>query len=568
MPDLVIGGRRSGMPRPTWRAGVIAVAMLGVAVIVAYFIYKRTVAYDIPAGQAKGAITSVQPAPGAQASLTYGTASLTWVGGLPVLRVTGDAHTVGAAHGRLLAPWLADVVRAHAPSIEGTVTDEGMFGGTTHTMRLAWRWRFIDDGLVDTDRRMVAGMTRGAAASGVPLAFEDLVRDQAVLDVGVPSPRTDEAEQKSLAQSLTVIARQAQAPARVWIGRTFALAGLDDGGEAAFPVLTIAHPEGKTAWAGIGWPGSLGVVTGVNAHGIAVMVDPARTADVRPTRTARPVALLVRTLLEQASTLDEAVKLIEGTPTLGTAVIVVVDGTSGRWVQVERTPSKAITERNPQIPAVGDVLTTHALSGDPENDRASRILSTKGKVERAAKLVRQPLADVGAMAAVLRDRKALDESPRPPGHRGAIDDGRAVHTVILDPASLELWVADPSAAGRMRAFDLRHELRGEGDRPTPAADIPAEADVELDRVHNLRAARADLRLARALLAREQLEAADEACARARARVPTLPETLELEATIAQARGDITRARSVFQAWLDNGPDDAKAEERARSALAR
>ncbi|MFN0252839.1 MAG: C45 family autoproteolytic acyltransferase/hydrolase [Kofleriaceae bacterium] len=568
MPDLVIGGRRSGMPRPTWRAGVIAVAMLGVAVVVAYFIYKRTVAYDVPGGTVKGAITAVQTAPGAPPALTYGSASLTWVGGVPLLRVSGDAHSVGAAHGRLLAPSLPSMIRAHAPSIEGTVTDEGWFGGWTHNMRLAWRWRFIDDGLVDSDRRMLAGMTRGAAASGVHVAFEDLVRDQAVLDVGVPSSRTDEAEQKSLAQSLTVIAQQSQAPARVWIGRTFSLAGLDDGGEAAYPVVTIARLDGRTAWAGVGWPGAIGVVTGVNAHGIAVMVDPSRTADVRPTRTARPVAMLARTILEQATTLDEAVKLVEGTPTLGTAVIVLVDGTSGRWVQIERTPNKAITERNPKSPAIGDVLTTHALSGDPENDRATRILSTKGRIERAAKLVRAPLADVAAMAAVMRDRKSLDESPRPPGHRGVIDDGRAVHTVILDPASLELWVADPSASNRMRAFDLRHELRREGDRPTPAADIPAEVDVELDRVANLRTARADLRAARALLAADDLARADEACARARARVPNLPETLELEATIAQARGDTARARAVFQAWLEAGPDDPKAEERARSVLAR
>jgi len=81
------------------------------------------------------------------------------------------------------------------------------------------------------------------------------------------------------------------------------------------------------------------------------MVDPVRTSDVRPTRTARPVALLARTVLEQAKTLDEAVKLIETTPTLGAAVIVVVDGTSGTWVLVERTPSKAIIERNPKQPA-------------------------------------------------------------------------------------------------------------------------------------------------------------------------------------------------------------------------
>jgi hypothetical protein len=567
MPDLVIGGRRSGVPRP-WRAGVIAVAMLGVAVVVGYFIYRRSVAYDMPAGTTSGSITSVQTAPGAPPALTYGSSSLSWLGGLPVLRLSGEAHDQGAAHGRLLAPWLAPVAAAALPSIEHTVGTAGVFGGTTHGMRLAWRWRFIDDGLNDQDRRMVAGMTRGAEASGVDLSFTDLVRAQAVLDVGVPSPRTDEAEHKSLAQSLTVIAQQAQAPARVWIGRTFSLPGLDDGGDSAIPVVTIAKPEGRIAWAGIGWPGQLGVVTGVNAQGIALMVDPVRTSDVRPTRTARPVALLARTVLEQAKTLDEAVKLIETTPTLGAAVIVVADGTSGTWVLVERTPSKAIIEKNPKSRAIGDVLTTNALSSDPENDRARRMLATQARVERAAKLVKNPLPDVASMAAVLRDTRGADESARPTGHRGVIDDGRAIHSVILDPASLELWVTDVRSGGRMRAFDLRYELRGEGDRPAPPADIPADPAADPERLPNLVAARADLRTARGLLDSGDLDAATEACARARVRAPGLPEALELEAMIAQAKGDLPRARAAFEAWLEAGPDDPKGEERARAALAR
>jgi isopenicillin-N N-acyltransferase-like protein len=547
---------------------MIALAMVGVAIIVAWFIYRRSVAYEVPGGEVQGAISSVQTAPGAPPALMYGTSSLTWLGGVPVLRTSGDAHAIGASHGRLLAPWLAAVVRAAKPSIEGTVSDDGMLGSRTHGMRLAWRWRFIDDGLIDQDRRMVAGMTRGAAASGVELSFDDLVRDQAVLDVGAPSPRTDEAEQKSLAQSLTVIARQAQAPARVWIGRTFALPGVDDGGEAAIPVVTIAHPEGRLAWAGVGWPGELGVVTGINAQGIAVMVDPARTGDVRATRTARPVALLARTVLEQAKTLDEAVKLIETTPTLGSAAIIVVDGSSGTWVLVERTPSKAIIERNPKSPAFGDVLTTTALASDPENDRARRMLPTQSRVDRAAKLVRTPLPDVAAMAAVLRDQRGLDESPRPSGHRGVIDDGRAVHKVILDPASLELWVADPRANGRMRALDLRHELRGEGDRAAPPADIAADPTAEPDRSTVLAAARADLRDARAALTNGDKDRAAEAVARARSRAPSLPEALELDAMIAQARGDIVHARAAFEAWLDAGADDPKGEERARALLSR
>ena len=565
MPDLVIGGRRASAPRP-WRSAVIAIAMLGVAVVVASFIYRRSISYDVPAGATAGELSSVQAGPGAPPALVYGDASLTWLGGLAVLRVTGDPHAIGAAHGRLLAPWLPAMTAATAPSIAATVARDGLLGGLTHGIRLAWRWRFIDDGLADPDRRMVAGMVRGAAASGVALGYDEQLRDQAVLDVGAPSPRSGEADEHAIAHSLTVIGSQAASPSRVWIGRTVSLPGLDDGGDAALPVVTIAKPEGRIAWAGVGWPGQLGVVTGINAEGIAVLVDPARTSDVRVTRTARPTGLLARAVLEQAHTLDQAHKLIETTPTLGSAVFIVVDGTSGKWLQIERTPSKAIVERNPRSPALGDVLTTNALASDPENDRARRMLTTRSRVERAARLARLPLADPAAMAAILRDRRAADDSPRPPGHRGLIDDGRAVQAVVIDPALLAMWVADPRAAGRMRAFDLRHELRAEGDRATPPADLAADPTSDPDRSDGLAAARADLRIARAALNAGERDRAAEACARARIRAPGLPEAIELDAIIAQARGELARARTAFQAWLDGGADDPHGEERARAAL--
>jgi hypothetical protein len=567
MPDLVIGGRRSAFPRP-WRAAGIVLGLIGVAVVVAWFIYRRSVAYDLPDGDIHGEIVGTQVAPGAPPVLTYGHSSLEWLGGLAVLRTSGEPHAIGAAQGRLLAPFLAAVFRASQPSIAHTVTDDGWLGGLTHNMRLRWRWRFIDDGMTESDQRLVAGMTRGAAASGVEISFDEMLRAQAVLDVGVPAPRSGEIGRHSIAHSLTVIAQQAQSPARVWVGRTFSLSGLDDGGDSAIPVVRITRVTGRIAYASVGWPGQVGVVTGVNAQGIAVFVDPARTKDVRPTRTARPISMLARTVLERAGTLEQAIKLVEETPTLGSALIVLVDGGSGKWVLMERTPSKAIIERSPKQPAFGDVLTTNALSSDPENDRARRVLPTLARVDRAARLVKNPLADVAALAAVLRDQRGVDDSPRPTGHRGVIDDGRARQVVILDPASLELWVADPSANGRMRAFDLRHELRRDGDRAVPAADIPADAAAEPDRIETLTLARADLRLAREALAAGSLVRAGELCARARARAPSLPEAVHLEAVIAQARGDDTRARRLFQQWLDAGPDDPVAAERARALLER
>jgi hypothetical protein len=84
----------------------------------------------------------------------------------------------------------------------------------------------------------------------------------------------------------------------------------------------------------------------------------------------------------------------------------------------------------------------------------------------------------------------------------------------------------------------------------------------------LAAARADLRIARDALAADELDRAAEASDRARARLPELPEAIELAALVAQARGDAVRARGLFQQWLDGGADDPIGEEAARAALAR
>src|SRR5262249_37062389 len=163
---------------------------------------------------------------------------------------------------------------------------------------------------------------------------------------------------------------------------------------------------------------------------------------------------------------------------------------------------------------------------------------------------RAPIPDVATMAAVLRDTRGVDDVMRPPGHRGVIDDGRAVHTVILDPMTLELWVADARSNGRFRGFDLRRELRGYATAvAAPPADVMPDPASDPDRLTNLAAARADLREAREALAKNDRARATEACARARARAPAFPEALELDAIIAQMRGDETRAHLMFQRWL-------------------
>jgi hypothetical protein len=564
MADLVIGGRRSRRQHVV-RAASLAGALAVAALIVAWFIYRRSVSYDEPGGSVPSQpVVAARTAPGTPPVLRFGDAELVWLGGVAVLRASGEPHAVGAAHGRLLAAQVGAVAAPLSAAIRDAVPEGGLIAGWFRGMRTEWRYRFLDDGETDRDRAMVAGIARGASAGGTSVGYVTLLRDQAALDVGAPSAATAEGEQRTLARALTFVTPQGgPVPGRLWVGRTFALPGIADGGDAAarVPLVSLVKPAGKLAWASIGWPGLAGVVTGINAEGVVVCVHPARTRDVRPTRTARPIALLAREVLEVAADLDAAVKLVEASPTLGAAAFVLVDGKSGRWAVVERTPTKVQTRRGQTEPlAVGDVLTEPAYATDPDNDRARRLLSSIDRPKRAARLLKTPPVDLAAAVAVLRDRRSVDGATRPAGHRGLVEDPAAVHVAMIDPTAMVLWVADGGPGARMRALDLRHELRGEGDRATPPADIPADVEVDWDRDAKLRAARADLREARKAFAGHSYATAEERAARALVRAPQLPETLLLLGRIKRARGDIDGAKEILAMWFDGGADDPHAVE--------
>ncbi len=564
MSDLVIGRRRAS-PGRALRAGGLLVGLVITAFVVAWFIYQRSVAYDVPDGEPTVAPVVLEQPSGAPPRLRWADASLAYVGELAVLRARGEPFAVGAAQGRLLAARLPAMARALQPTLDAIAGRGGWLSG----MRLDWRLRFVDDGVPEAHRRALAGLVRGARASGVSLSYRDALRDLVALDVGLPAPWTAEAQTRNLTRSLTIVAPQAGAAAdRLWVGRVLALPGLGDGGEAASaPVVSIIHATDRQAWIGVGWPGLTGVVTGMNAAGLVVTVHPTRTREVRATRGAMPIALLARDVLEQATDLDSAIRLIEATPTLGAAAYVIVDGTRGHWAVADRGPVRFGVRRDPPSRAIGDLLGSQAFADDPENDRQARTSATVTRSARAEALVKLPPADAAAVAAILRDRRSLADEGLPAGHRAAIDDVAAAHVVVFDPASLQMWIGDGVGAGaRLRGFDLRHELRGEGDRPIPPADLAADAAADPGHGLAVRRSRAELRTARAAWSARDRARADEHVARALALAPSLPEALLFAGTVADGRGDRAAALRAWQRWLELGADDPGIEAMIRTAV--
>lgn len=95
-------------------------------------------------------------------------------------------------------------------------------------------------------------------------------------------------------------------------------------------VLLIYKPQGKYAFASIGWPGLIGVLSGMNEHGLTI-ANMEVTRDGRKP-TAMPYMVLYRTVLERCRTVDEAIALLRATPRQTENNLMLMDAAGDRAV--------------------------------------------------------------------------------------------------------------------------------------------------------------------------------------------------------------------------------------------
>jgi len=124
-------------------------------------------------------------------------------------------------------------------------------------------------------------------------------------------------------------------------------------------VLLVFHPKDRYAFASVTWPGMIGVLSGMNEHGLTLCsMEVDRTQ--RPV-TGMPYMLLYRTLLERCKTVQDAVALLEKTPRQTANNLMLMDASGNRAV-CEITPEKVVVRRAPEDQAL--VSTNHHRGTD------------------------------------------------------------------------------------------------------------------------------------------------------------------------------------------------------------
>lgn len=103
-------------------------------------------------------------------------------------------------------------------------------------------------------------------------------------------------------------------------------------------VFVVRPNDGRYSFASIGWPGMIGVLSGMNQYGLTL----ANMEVTRPTRLpqAMPYTLLYRMLLERCKTVPEAIALLRRTPIQTANNLMLMDANGHRAVAELYPPNR------------------------------------------------------------------------------------------------------------------------------------------------------------------------------------------------------------------------------------
>ena len=250
----------------------------------------------------------------------------------PVVELAGDGSEIGAAHGKQLATSIQFLHDHYLKVYLGS--------GTKRFMALG-AGRLFENYFRPEHRAEIAAL---ATQSGMD--EREAVLAQCFLDL---SP---------MSACSTITLPASAAPDHIArFGRNLDFISLNVADK--YSTVFVYHPAGRYQFVSIGWPGMIGVLSGMNEHGLALAnMEVARNPRLPG---AMPYTLLYRTVLERCKTVNEAIDLIQNTPRQTANNLMLMDATGDRAV-IEITPDAVAVRRTQPTEAL--ISTNHQRGAD------------------------------------------------------------------------------------------------------------------------------------------------------------------------------------------------------------
>lgn len=237
------------------------------------------------------------------------------------------------------------------------------------------------------------------------------------------------------------------------IGRNFDFYVGDD--FARNKLVSFYQPSDGYRFASVGWAGMTGVLSGMNEAGLTVTINAAKST--MPVSAAMPISLLVREILQYASTIEEAYIIAQKHKTFVAESLLIGSAKDGKAAIIEKSTDKIAlfhSETNRII------CTNHYQSNIfKEDTRNKENIATSDSPYRYARLNellnKNIPVDASNAASILRNRFGKGGEEIGLTNEKAINQFIAHHSVIFEPAKRLMWVSTaPWQLGEYVAYDL------------------------------------------------------------------------------------------------------------------
>ncbi|MGB1317259.1 MAG: C45 family autoproteolytic acyltransferase/hydrolase, partial [Flavobacteriales bacterium] len=243
------------------------------------------------------------------------------------------------------------------------------------------------------------------------------------------------------------------------VGRNFDFYMGDD--FAKDKIILFVQPDSGYAFASITWAGFMGVVSGMNEHGLTVTLNAAKSSV--PTGAKTPISILAREILQYATTIDEAYAIAKSRETFVSESILIASAEDKAAAIIEKSPDR-IDIYQPEDARV--TCANHYQSETFKNDSVNldniRNSDSDYRFKRLNQLLEEgfPINPAKSVQ-LLRNQKGIDNADLGLGNPKAINQLLAHHGIVFQPEKRLLWIStSPFQLGEFICYDLNEVFYG------------------------------------------------------------------------------------------------------------
>ena len=238
------------------------------------------------------------------------------------------------------------------------------------------------------------------------------------------------------------------------IGRNFDFYAGDD--FAKNKIISFVDPIEGHKFMSVTWGGMMGVVSGMNEHGLTVTINAGKSKIPLVAKT--PISIVTREILQYATTLEEAVAIAKKRQVFVSESILVGSASDKKAIVIEVSPHNFGVY---EVPNTNQLICSNHFQSDAyaeDKNNKKQILESHSnyRYERLEELLGNHEKITPKIAVdILRNKEGLRDMDIGYGNEKALNQLLAHHGIVFKPEQGLLWVSsNPYQLGEFVAYDL------------------------------------------------------------------------------------------------------------------